>query len=391
MKKILAMILAVCMVFALCACGESSQPAAASSGGSSTPAASSGDSSAPAETQEWDSGRTIGMNLFVAGTPTFEIFAQLTRVFTDALGDTVETFNDQQDINQVQADAETMVNFGCDGVIWWGVMDPFFQVGSPTYNNAGVYFAFNDCAPMGEELRAEIQDMEYFAGSCSSNNYLLGTQMGEAAVADGCKVALIFANEIGSTVVDRANGFKEVFEAAGGKVVEVSHVSAAGGEHIEATRNFLATYPEIDCIYGVSVDYITGASTITAGLDHEVKLYGTDVNAEVLPRLLDGTFAGLNGGHWCGTYLSAALLLNAMDGHTILGADGKPLYLYAPSVVVTPENADSYQKYFIDDIPYHYEDVAYMLYRNNPDVSYKDYEDFLANYSVESVVAMREG
>lgn len=390
MKKFLALLIALAMVFALCACGE--QAAAPAASGSSdaapAPAQSSGGDSAPAA-ESWPSGRTIGMNLFVAGTPTFEIFATLARVYLDQTGDTLETFNDQQDINQVLADAETMVNFGCDGVLWWGVMDPFFQVGCPTYNDAGVYFAFNDCAPMGPELRAEIQDMEYFAGSCSCDNTLLGKQMGEAAVADGCKVALIFANEIGSTVVDRANGFQEVFEAAGGKVVEVSHVSAAGGEHIEATRNFLAAYPDIDCIYGVSVDYITGASTVTAGKD--IKLYGTDVNAEVLPRLLDGTFAGLNGGHWCSAYVSSALLINAMDGHPIYGADGKGLYLYSPSVVVTPENAEYYEKYFINDVPYHYEDVAHLLYRNNPNVTYKDFEDFLAGYSVENVVALHEG
>ena len=391
MKKILAMILALCMVLALCACGASEQPAAASSGGSSAPASSGG--SAPAATggESFPTGRTIGINLFNAGNPTFEIYNTIAHQIFDNTGDKLETFNDQLDINNVLADAETMVNFGCDGVLWWGVLDPFFQVGAPTYNDAGVYFAFYETSPQDEALAAEIQDMEYFAGSAVGSNWLLGEQMGKAAVADGCKVALVYANEIGSPVGIRADAFKEVFEAAGGKVVEVSHISAQGNEHIEATRNFLATYPDIDCIYGVAVDYITGAATVTANADHEIKLYGTDINTEVIPRLLDGTFAGLNGGHWVCHYLATALLLNAMDGHKIVGADGKAPYLECPPVVVTPENAEYYQKYWMDDVPFHYEDISQLLYRCNPDVSIKDFEDFIANYSVENVVTMHEG
>ncbi|MSA00948.1 substrate-binding domain-containing protein [Lactonifactor sp. BIOML-A3] len=374
MKKIMALLLAGVMCVSLSACGSGDDK-------------ESKESSSTDKKTEAKTGMTIAQNSFVSGDYAFGIMKKASEVVIEGSQNTLNELTDNANINNVQSDVENMINSGVDGALWWGVLDSYFQVGPQQFNEAGVPFAFFDCAPSTEEIQAPIDEMEYYAGSCIGDNEAFGEQMAEQALADGCKEAIVFANEIGSSVAIRAEKFKEVFEAGGGKVDEISHVSTTSNAHIEATQNMLATYPDVDCIYGVSIAYALGSYTITSQMpDRKINIYATDITPDSLDYLKNNSIQGLNGGHWVENYVAAALLLNTIDGKKTTDEDGKPLNLVVDPVVITPATADLYQKFWIDEMPYSYDEIKNLLYRENPDVTAADFTDFVENYSVESVL-----
>lgn len=336
---------------------------------------------------EFKTGMTIAQNSFVSGDYAFSIMAMSSDVIVSGSQNKLNELTDNGNINNVQSDVENMINAGVDGALWWGVLDSYFQVGPQQFNDTNTYFAFFDCAPSTSEIQDPINAMKYYAGSCIADNAEFGKQMAEQALKDGCKEAIVFANEIGSSVAIRGEKFKEVFEAGGGVVREISHVSTTANAHVEATQNMLATYPNVDCIYGVSIGFALGAYTITSQMpDRNINIYATDITPDSLEYLKNGSIQGLNGGHWAVNYIAAALLLDAIDGKRIEDKDGIPGNFLIKPVVVLPETAELYEKCWIDEMPYTYDDVKTLLYRENPNVTYQDFEKFVEGYSIEGVL-----
>lgn len=332
-------------------------------------------------------GMTIAQNSFVAGDYAFSTMAKASKVIVEGTKNKFKELTDNANINNVQSDVENMINSGVDGALWWGVLDSYFQVGPQNFNNASKYFAFFDCAPSTAKIQDPINKMQYYAGSCIGNDEEFGKQMAEQALKDGCKEAIVFANEIGSSVAKRADKFKEVFEAGGGKVDEISHVGTAANAHIEAIQNMLATYKKADCIYGVSIAYATGAYSVTSQMpNRKVNIYATDITPDALKYLKNNNIQGLNGGAWVNAYVASALLINAIDGNTIKDSSGNPANLVVNPVAITPKQAELYEKFWINEMPYAYDDLKNLLYRENSKVTYDDFKKFVDEYSFSTVV-----
>ncbi len=374
MKKFLVMVLLVTMMTMLVACN-------------SGPATGGDDTKPEGEKTEWATGRVIGKNTFTQGAYAHDIMTKTAKVMLDGVGDSMKEFTAEGNISNLLNNVENMVNSGVDGALWWGVLDANYAVGPREYENAKIPFAFFDVVPHDPEILSDIEKMDYYSGSVSCNNFLMGQQMAKHAIADGCKKAIIFANEIGSPVALRAEAFQEEFEKSGGEIVEISHAAIAANAHVEAASNMLATHTDVDCIYAVGVDLALGVSSAAAKLpNRDIKIYTTDITPDSLDYLKEGSFSGLNGGHWPEVYLATALLLNNMDGHKIVDENGVAAALLINPVVVTPETAEIYQKFWIDEMPYSYENFKDLLYRNNPDVTYEDFKKAAENYTFENVL-----
>ena len=231
-------------------------------------------------------------------------------------------------------------------------------------------------------LPISISESPYYTGCVVSPAYQQGVSIAELALADGNKSSIISAAAIGDYTHDqRIAGFTATFEAGGGEVVYVAH-SADPSEGVQKANDFMTAYPDADMIYCAGGDYV--AATISAmatqsGADY--KLYGTDMSPETAQSIIDGDVVALNGGQWvCGSIVTA-LLINRLDGHPILDADGKaPYFDNLPSILITQENA----KGFIELMTtggglLKAEDFEQLLYRTNPDVDYQTFYDFIDN------------
>jgi hypothetical protein len=78
--------------------------------------------------------------------------------------------------------------------------------------------------------------------------------------------------------------------------------------------------------------------------------------------------------------VAAALLINYLDGHQILDADGKAPQLTNTGFVVDQNNIDDFEALFVNDLPYTEEVLQTLVWRYNSDVTYDTFVDFVENH-----------
>lgn len=109
---------------------------------------------------------------------------------------------------------------------------------------------------------------------------------------------------------------------------------------------------------------------------------------------MDGQVEACTGGEFvCGS-LAVTLLINYLDGNPIKDADGTaPYFDNLTQFMVTAENAEDFYEFLSDEnLATHTisdEEYQNLLVRNNPDVDYDYFYDFLTNYE-ENVYAKVE-
>ena len=332
--------------------------------------------------------RTIGINNWFEGAYALDILCNNAKVVVENNGDSLQIFNDEGNAEKIITDVENMISSGVDGILWMGMFENNFVVGPQIPNDAGKYFAFYDKIPSNEDLKQQIIGMEYFAGGVSNDNYAAGKTMAESALEDGCTKALIASAEIGDPNSDaRVNGFTETFTAGGGKVLSTSRVatSEANGPQ-QACDNMLAAFPEADCFYTTGEDFTLAALSVVAktSSDHEISIYGTDLNPTLLEYLKDGTLRACCGANWTSALYTAIMLENALDGCKMVDENGSAVIIEDAKMISVPsEYADMYQRFFIDENPYEEEEISNMLYVNNPDVTLDDLKAMISSYSLD--------
>ena len=383
MKKWLALLLAAAMIFSLSACAPSADGPAEPT--ESSPGTQSGK---PVDTE----GRTIGINNWFTGVYSLDVLVDNAEFALGICGDSVVEYNNEGNAEKVISDMENMISAGVDGILWLGMFENNFVSGPKIPNDAKTWFAFYDKIPSGADVLQNVREMEYFAGGVGTGNYAAGKIMAETALADGCTKALLAAAEIGDPTTDaRVAGFVETFEAGGGTMLSVTRTATgeANGE-LQVCENMLAAFPEADALYCTGQAFTLGALSAVskAGVQDQVKVYGTDLDPNLLEYLKDGSLAACCGGHWTSALFTTVLLMNAMDGHVMLDDDGLPVVLNeetgVPFISVPSKYAELYQRFFIDENPYEEEELKALLYRYNPDVTVDDLKETVQSYTIEN-------
>jgi ribose transport system substrate-binding protein len=364
MKKFIVLLLALCCLFSLAACRK--------------------------KTVETNSirGKTVGINTLVVGAYALDILTTGGTLVLKANGNAVVNYNDEGSVEKVITNLENMISAGSDGIMWFGLIEPNFAVGPRRCENAGIPFALFDKVPLDETNIANMRNLKMFAGAVTNDDYQGGINMGNQALKDDRRIAVILGAEIGDPTHDmRIKGFTDAFEAGGGKVVEVSHVSANAGQHQNMADNMLGAHPDADCFFGSGGDHALGGvnAVVALGKTDEINVYGVDISPDLLPYLKDGRLDAASGAHWVSSAFAACLLQNALDGHPTLDTDGKGAIIRTiPLIVIPKEYADLYQKFFIDEYPYELSEFDHLLWRNNPNVTVQDFKDMIAEYNVEN-------
>ncbi len=332
--------------------------------------------------------RVIGINNWFEGAYALDILCNNAKFAVEENGDQLQIFNDEGNAEKIITDVENMISSGVDGILWMGMFENNFVVGPQIPNEAGKYFAFYDKIPSNEDLKNQIIGMEYFAGGVSNDNFAAGESMAQAALADGCTKALIASAEIGDPNSDaRVKGFTDTFTAGGGEIMSTSRVatSEANGPQ-QACDNMLAAFPESDCFYTTGEDFTLAALSVVGktNSDHEIKIYGTDLNPTLLEYLKDGSLRACCGANWTSALYTAIMLENALDGKKMTDENGSAVIIEDAKMISVPsEYADMYQRFFIDENPYEQEEIDKMLYVNNPDVTLDDLKTMISNYSLD--------
>lgn len=376
MKRMISMLLCAAMLLALaagCAPQEPTQPEG------TTPAGGN-------EAGNGSASYTIATNNFGVGAYPLDMMVANEQSAADAAGMTLTVTNNEFTADKVISQLQNQLASKPDGVAFLGISETLFPVAAQHCRNAKTPYAFYACSPTEEDM-AKISEDSYYVGMVIYSPTDEGRRLAELALADGCKTAVISAGASGDYAHDRRiNGFTETFEAGGGKVLFVSH-SADPSEGVQKTNDFVTAYGDADCIYATGEDYITPAADVleSRGIT-TCKIYGSNISPTVCQLIMDGKVEACTGGEFVCGGLAVTLLINYLDGNKITTPDGKPPYFdNLDQFMVTPENAEGFYKFLSDEnLATHTisdEEYQNLLVRNNPDVDYDYYVEFLGSYA----------
>lgn len=377
--KIVSLFLILSMVFVGCSKKESG-----TDNGTQTPSSTAGETTNVKKLK-------LGSNNFMKGIYSVDILEKGFVETCKALDIDTMVVNDEGKVEKTTQNVDNMISAGVDGIVFFGISETLFPVVSQKCEQAKIPFVVFDHMPSDENMKILLAN-PYFKGAVATKDLGTGDNIGKAAAAQGLKKAIVITGKkTDPTHSARTQGFTDAFVAAGGEILDVAWDTNTLAEATTKANDLLTAHPEADCIYATNGDY--GSGTIQAMAQHPevtAKLYVTDLDPDVLTGLKDGTIAAANGAHWINVDFATTLLINALNGHELKTADGKAPVLVAPVMTLPSEMVDLYDKFWIKSQPFSGEELKQFVVTGNPNVTLKEYEDVLANYSVESRLLQKE-
>ncbi len=372
MKKIIALLLALVMVFALVACGEKA-PAADDKGNENV-------------------AYNLGYNTWGAGTATFDFMADVIEQAVSAAGATASRANDEHMADKELANIQNFVSSGVDGIVMQTAADPVLPEAAADCLEAKIPFVMSTFTGT-DEVRADLSaNNEYYLGSVNATMEAEGYLMGKAAAEDGHKTALLLGGNVGDPHFEmRIEGFTKAFvEEGGGEILnEARCASPAEGQ--EKANAMLSATPDADCLFAMVGDYVPGAINAMETLNiTDMPIYCSNANTDAIPYIRNGQVAAATTGNDLVGAVATALLVNYLDGHKIVDENGKVPELKSVGFVIDLDNIDKYEEIFLTKgVPFPDEVLQSLMYRYNKDVDYAYIADFVENkLNLDAIVEM---
>ena len=364
MKKVIALLLALVMVFALVACGGKDE-------------AAGGDS------------YHIGFNTWGAGTATFDFMADVTTNALDVYGATYDRASDDHMADKELQNIQNFISAEVDGIIMQTTADPVLPQAAAECEKAKIPFVlavFNG----NDEDRAKINaENDYYLGSVNADMVAEGYIMGKAAAEDGMKTAVLLGGNVGDVHFEqRIAGFTKAFVEEGGGTILAEARCASPAEGQEKANAMLSANKEADCLFAMVGDYVPGAVNAMETLGISMPIYVTNANTDAIAYIKDGTVKAATTGNDLVCAVASALMINYLDGHPIMDENGNPPELKSVGFKVDSTNVDDFQALFLDGHPFTDEVLETLVYRNNADVDYAYIKDFVENHlNLDTLVA----
>lgn len=327
-------------------------------------------------------GLKIGINYFGSASYALLLLKKNSEVVVQAFGGTPMSIDDEFNVEKIITDVENMIQSGCDGIVFWGPVETLYPTVSQMCLDAQVPFVLCDKAPTNQEIIDELLENPYFAGAITPDNRSYGVGMAEYALEQGWKTCIISAPGIGdASGTPRMEGFKEVFEAGGGQILDELHSDDSASAQTK-TEDSLVANPDPDFIYCTGSDFGIAALGALEKYDYDTAVLTSDFDETVLKALGDGKLPILNGDSLiCGTY-SAIMLQNYLDDTPLKDENGKaPWITDVKYFFIQPDQLALYDKFWIQEHCYSDEEMRQMSGKNNPDFDYNAFLDVVHNYS----------
>ena len=377
-SRLIALLLALAMVFSLAACGgKPAEPAPA------TAKPDSGSTAAPAPAA---TSYTIGINTWGSGVPVLDMFGDAKEYTLTTLGHKVNRMSDDFTADKELQNVQNMCAAGVNGIVFQAAaVSTVPQIGVECAN-AKIPFAFDVFVGENPDLDALAASNEYYCGAIDLDMVSDGEAVAQMAFDNGCRKACMIGGNIGDNNMDqRSEGFTKRFTALGGEVLFEARCTDNSECPAKAT-DMLSGNKDADCVYCFVGDYIEGTLAAIDNLGLEgVQVYVSCVDEATAKYIKEGTVMGGNDGISLACFISCTLVLNYLAGHKIVDADGKAPRLSTHPFQVNKDNVDNYMKVFFSDSahPFTKEMLEKLLYTSNPNVSYQDYVDLVANINLD--------
>jgi ABC-type sugar transport system substrate-binding protein len=373
-SKKIAVLLALLFVFAmtLAACGGGGSN---SNNATSNDAASDADADATSEFADY----RFGFNTWGSGVPILDLFGDEVEYVLDVLEMTGTRASDDFTADKELQNAQNFASAGVDGMILLGAaVSTVPQIGQVCLD-ANIPFVFHVFIGDDADLDKLADSNDYYVGAVDADMVRDGEDMGKAAYEGGARTAVLIGGNVGDNNMDqRSDGFRKGFESLGGTVLDEARCTD-NSECLQKATAMLNAHPDAGALYAMVGDYIPGSIQAIKDLGLDTKVYMSCVDEASANLIKSGDIVMGNDGICLPSSIAPALMLNYLDGHKILGPDGKAPRLRTIPFKVTAENADAYLSVFatIGEHPFTPDMIKNLCYRYNPDVTYQDYVDLI--------------
>ncbi|MDR0857510.1 MAG: substrate-binding domain-containing protein [Oscillospiraceae bacterium] len=385
--RLLALTLALALCFtAFAACSPKDDAAA-------TPGGNTGPDAAPA-TDGGTAGGTsykLGVNTWGSGVPILDSFGDAAEYAIKKLGSTTTRASDDFTADKELTNAQNFIGGGVDGMVFQAAAVTTLNQIAEEAKAAKVPFALHIFIGDDADRAAIADNNEYYVGAVDADMVLDGKLVAQYALADGCTKALIIGGNIGDNNMDqRIEGFKKEFEANGGKVLFEARCTD-NSEAPQKAEDMLAANQDADCLYALVGDYVAGSLSAIDNLGRsDINFYMSCIDKESANYIKEGRIKGGNDGISLGSYIAPTLMLNYLDGHKILDANGKAPRFQTQPFKVTADNVDQYLSVFYSSDanvkPLSQGMLESLCFRTNPNVTYDTYVNFISNLTLDTML-----
>lgn len=269
MKKLLAFVLALTMLFAMGACGTTENT---TSGDTASEDTTSEDTTVEdnASTGDAEGGHVFGYTCMDLTNPFHIAMRDAIKAAVEANGDTLIDIDGQSD--------QITQNDVIDDLITQGIEVLFLN----PVDSASVQPALEACAEAGVKvinIDSAVQDRSLIATYIAANNVEAGRQCGEEIVKlypDGANICII-ENPLAESVVDRVSGLEEAIEGTNCTIIDRKSFSTMDVVLTNA-EDMLTANGDIDVFWGLNddVSLIILGAVESAGRSDEIRVMSVD-------------------------------------------------------------------------------------------------------------------
>lgn len=297
-KRIAALLLALCMVFAMAACGnsEGSAPAASAEAAGSAPAEASAPEAAapeaPAPAGEVDvnaalSGKTIGYVTINSASPWSGCIDTALGKLVGEAGATYKALDAQTDTAKIAEYCQQMIDAAVDALVIFGG-DPAANADiCKTADEAGipVFLAALDVTENGRQYVKACVGPDQEAMCYEIGKYILEQNGADA----GLTVAQISGVPFLDDYIQREAGFKRAMEEGNYTLLEAQYAYSSRSDAKTLTENVLAAN-DVNILMGFDDDLTMGAVAAIeeAGLADKIKVYSLTGQNDAIQAVADG-------------------------------------------------------------------------------------------------------
>lgn len=262
---------------------------------------------------------------------------------------------------------------------------------SPAFLNAAKGIPFVGIGSSFPSDPAEIEEVckiDTFLGAVIDSDYNAGYSAAKSLYESGCRNLCISGLTQGMSAAHdaRIQGVLDFLAEHPDYVLLADDFSR--GQFAAAISSFAAAFPEMDSIFTSACDDAVFTNMMTEGLVGTVKLGTVDITETTGDFFDNGTLAYVAGGQYGSAMIGFAILYNYLvDGTRIIADPSVPMPRDYIVVRNTAEYAD-YINYIAGDVPvYTPDEIRELIHFYTPEASFESIAAVNEAFSIEDVMA----
>lgn len=287
------------------------------------------------------------------------------------------------------ADAENLITAGVDGILCLTLDDLAMQQIANLCNENEVFFQVMFRMPSSDETKAVLDTYEYYVGYAIEDTESTSYETIRILADRGITKIGVGGNTHSSTSTLRMSGMENGCRDFGIDILAQFDLGNDVSSIQSDVQNILDSYSDVEAVWLMSGSLGIADITVNTLRAHQSSSGNTvgvvtfDTFDGMAAAFEDGILWGAVGGQAPLCLQAFAVLYNAIDGHPL---SEEKVGLRFPFLVLTDSgDLDLFEKYYNNvDVQIYDEDIIKsMLYRYNPDVSVSLLEELSASYSMD--------